>query len=179
MKIIISPYSRKLREKETPHPKNYPYWKELIDLMRKGVTLYQSESEKRKAEGTHLEGTSGYVYPEIIQIGVDGEEKLVENCQFGLCSKDLIDLCNTMDAFISVENFFPHFVHHNFKDKRGIVLFGKSDPEIFGYPENINLLKDQKYLRWDQFGPWEACEFQKEAFVEPPGVMEALKKIRK
>lgn len=161
MKLIISPYAKKLREKDTPHPKNYPFWEELISLLKK----------------------DGH---EIIQIGVEGEKELVDNCKFGLCTKDLIDLCSTMDAFISVENFFPHFIHYNFADKRyrgsgkrGIVLFGKSDPEIFGYPENINLLKDKKYLRWDQFGPWEATDFVEEAFVKPDRVILELDKLVK
>lgn len=154
MNIIISPYAKKLREKDTPHPKNYPFWKELIPLLK-------------DAEHT------------IIQIGVEGEEKLVEDCRFGLSTKDLIDLCSGADMFISVENFFPHFNHYNFKGKKGgIVLFGKSDPEIFGYPENINLLKDKKYLRWDQFGPWEMTDFVEDAFVKPDIVMKAVQKIQ-
>jgi hypothetical protein len=90
----------------------------------------------------------------------------------------LIELTKTWTAFISVENFFPHFVHYNFKgEKKGIVLFGKSDPEIFGYPENINLLKDKSYLRWDQFGPWEMTDFVKEAFVEPQVVYDNIMNI--
>lgn len=159
MKIIISPYAKKLREKDTPHPKNYPFWKELIPLLRQ---------EKLGIPLNHL-----------IQIGVEEEEKLVEDCRFGLSSKDLIDLCSDMDMFISVENFFPHFNHYNFKGaKGGIVLFGKSDPEIFGYSENINLLKDKKYLRWDQFGPWEMTDFVEDAFVKPDIVMKAVEKLQ-
>lgn len=69
-------------------------------------------------------------------------------------------------------------MHFNFKsEKKGIVLFAKSDPEIFGYPENINLLKDKKYLRWDQFGPWEATDFVEEAFFKPDRVMVELKAL--
>lgn len=154
MNIITSPYAKKLREKDTPHPKNYPFWKELIPLLK----------------------DAGHT---IIQIGVEGEEKLVEDCRFGLSTKDLIDLCSNMDMFISVENFFPHFNHYNFKgEKGGIVLFGKSDPEIFGYPENINLLKDKKYLRWDQFGPWEMTDPVEDAFVKPDIVMKAVEKLQ-
>lgn len=151
MKIIISPYAKKLREKDTPHPKNYPYWKELVELLK-----------------DH----------QIIQIGVEGEEKLVESCYFGLHSRDLIALCRGADTFISVENFFPHFMNYNFPEKSGIVLFGKSDPDIFGYPQNINLLRDRKYLRWDQFGPWEMTDFVEEAFVKPEIVMKGVAKLR-
>ena len=147
MKIVISPYSKQLREKDTPHPKNYPFWPELIQL---------------------LEGH------EIIQVGVKGEVELVENCKFNLPTPELIELCKGMDFFISVENFFPHFVNFNFKDKRGLVIFSKSDPEIFGYSQNINYLKDKKYLRWDQFGPWEYTDYIKEAFPEPIDIFNTL-----
>lgn len=150
MKIIISPYSKKLREKDTPHPKNYPFWPELVQL---------------------LEGH------EIIQVGVKGETELVPNCKFNLPTPELIDLCKDADTFISVENFFPHFVNYNFPDKRGIVIFSKSDPEIFGYPQNINYIKDKKYLRYDQFGPWEYTDFIKEAFPEPIEIINILNKM--
>lgn len=153
MKIIISPYSKQLRGKDTPHPKNYPFWPELIQLL------------------------DGH---EIIQIGVKGEGELVPTCKFNLSTPDLIELTKDMDCFISVENFFPHFVHFNFKgEKKGIVLFAKSDPEIYGYPENVNLLKDKKYLRYDQFGPWEYTDFIKEAFSEPQEVYESLLQLTK
>lgn len=153
MKIIVSPYAKKLREKDSPHPKNYPYWKELIKLLQQ----------------------DGHT---IIQIGIEGEDRLVEDCRFGLPSSQLIELCKGADTFISVENFFPHFMHFNFKGaKKGIVLFAKSDPEIYGYSENTNLLKDKKYLRWDQFGPWEATDYIEKAFVEPQIVIDALSKI--
>lgn len=151
MRIIISPYSKKLRDKETPHPKNYPYWKELVKLLEKNHQL--------------------------IQVGVDGEEILVEDHRFGLSSADLITLVTGSDTFISVDNFFPHMVHYNFKGaKKGTVIFSKSDPLIFGYKENNNLLKDRKYLRWDQFGPWEMTDYVEEAFMTPD---EVIKKFAK
>ena len=155
MIISISPYSKKLREKDTPHPKNYPYWQELVKLLiEKGHSVFQ--------------------------IGVEGEPTLTTIRYFNLPSKELIELIDTVDTFISVENFFPHFVHYNFKGtKRGVVLFGKSDPEIFGYPENINLLKDKKYLRWDQFGPWENTEYIEEAFVSPEEVIKSIESFGK
>ena len=90
MKIIISPFSKQLREKTTPHPKNYPYWPALISLLL----------------------ASGY---DIIQVGAIGEKQIAPVTQFGLSSKDLIELMRGADLFISVENFFPHMVHFNFK----------------------------------------------------------------
>jgi len=150
MKIIISPFSKQLREKDTPHPKNYPYWQPLISLL---------------LADNH----------EVIQVGALGERQLASATQFGLSSKELIELMRGADMFISVENFFPHMVHFNFKGlKNGIVLFGKSDPEIFGYPENKNLLKSENFLRWDQFGPWEDTDFVEQAFVSPEEVRKVV-----
>lgn len=155
MKIIISPFSKQLREKDTPHPKNYPYWSSLISLLL--------------AKGH-----------DIVQIGANGEKQLAPVTKFGLSSKELIELVKEYDMFISVENFFPHIVHFNFKgQKAGIVIFSKSDPEIFGYPENTNLLKSESFLRWDQFGPWEATDYIEEAFPHPEEVMIAVENFGK
>ena len=54
------------------------------------------------------------------------------------------------------------------------MLFGQSDPLIFGHPENINLLKDRKYLREQQFWWWEQCEYKEDAFVRPEEVIKYL-----
>ena len=57
----------------------------------------------------------------------------------------------------------------------GIVIFSKSDPKVFGYEQNINLLKDKKYLRSKQFDIWEAEEFDKDSFVTPDVILEHIK----
>ena len=68
--------------------------------------------------------------------------------------------------------FFQHLGWD--EGKQGIVLWGPSDPLIFGHPENINLLKDRKYLVPNQFLIWEQQEYQSERFVKPNEVMEHL-----
>jgi len=100
----------------------------------------------------------------IIQI-CEGNELKLNNCydyQFNLSLKSLYDLSKSSDLFISVDNFYPHFC--NMYNMYGIVIFGKSDPDIFGYPKNINILKDRKYLRSNQFDIWEHDEFDANAF---------------
>jgi ADP-heptose:LPS heptosyltransferase len=150
MKIIISPFSKPLRNGIKEHPKNYPYWKQLVKILEK----------------------DGH---EILQVGVCGEEKFVENCKFDLPFGELKVLLNWSEAFISVDNFFHHFAHHY--GRKGIVIFSSSDPAIFGYRENMNLLKDRKYLRPDQFGIWESWRFDKEAFVLPYDVLRVVREI--
>jgi len=138
MKIIISPYSRKLRNGKN-NAKNYPYWQDLINLLR------QSEFE-------------------VIQIGNNDETKF-ENCndyQFNLNLTDLKKLSLECDSFFSVDNFYPHFC--NLFHKRGVVIFSLSDPLIFGYKDNLNILKSKQYLRKNQFDIWESVQYNEFAF---------------
>lgn len=141
--IIISPWAQKLRNGNN-NPKNYPYWKELIQLINEP----------------------------IVQIGVDGEEKLVDDCRFNLNLDELKTLVGECRTWIGVDSFFQHFCWD--LGKPGVVLWGQSDPLIFGHPENTNLLKDRKYLRRDQFFIWEQAEYIKEAFVKPEEVVKFL-----
>ena len=148
-KIIISPYSRLLRNGK-PNPKNYPFWPELIQLL----------SEKNM---------------HVIQIGVIGEKEFdVDEVLFDKPLKELVSLLHECDYWISVDNFFQHLAYvHN---KPGFVIFGKSDPNIFGHKENINILKDRKYLRSLQFDIWERIEQSDECFVEPEIIIDRISK---
>lgn len=85
----------------------------------------------------------------------------------------IIELINWCDVWISIDSFLQHLVHYR-ELKRGIVLWGTSDPLIFGYPANINLLKDRKYLRPQQFKWWREDPYTPEAFVSPEEVLQAL-----
>ena len=100
----------------------------------------------------------------IVQIGEPGERKLVNDFRT-YSFPELKEFIKEMDFFISVDNFFPHFCHHY--GRHGIVLWGKSDPQIVGYPENMNLLKDRKNLRLDQFMWWHDEPYDSSVFVEP------------
>ena len=137
MKILIAPYSTKLPNGKT-NPKNYPYWQQLVDLLR----------------------SDGH---EIHQIGRK-DEKILWGVNFhpDKSFSELRKLLLECDTFISVDSFFPHFAHvHNC---HGFVLFGPSDPNIFGYEENVNIYKHTRYFRPDQFGLWTECEFDEDAW---------------
>lgn len=146
--IIIAPFAKGMRNGE-PHPKNYAYWPELIKLLE----------AKYK----------------VVQVGVDGEKQLTSDFRKNLPLTELKRLVLEAKTWISVDSFFQHFCWDI--GKKGIVLFGQSDPIIFGHPENINLLKDRKYLRDKQFWMWEQTTFNPEVFVKPEVVMEAVEKI--
>jgi len=142
--IIIAPYAQTLRTGKH-NPKNYPYWKELIELIDEP----------------------------IVQVGVAGEEQLVENFKKNLPIDELRQLIQTCRTWIGVDSFFQHLAWD--EGKKGIVLWGPSDPLIFGHPENINLLKGRSYLVANQFLWWEATEHSDERFVLPTEIIKYLK----
>lgn len=142
--IIISPYSKFMRN-GAKHPKNYPYWEEVLK----------------------------HVKEPVIQVGVEGETQLVPDFRKNLSLTELATLVNEAKTWMSCDSFFQHFCWD--LGKPGVVLFGQSDPNIFGHIENINLLKDRKYLREKQFWIWEQAEYNEDAFVGPYMVVQALK----
>ena len=144
--IVISPWSRKLKNE---NPKNYPWWNEVIDGIRKKIDCH------------------------IVQIGTDGEKPLiVDEGRFDRSFKELKKIIAECDLWLSVDNFCNHFGAK--LKKKGIVLWGVSDPLVFGYEQNINLLKDRKFLRKNQFDIWNNEPFKEEVFVGPEEVVSAV-----
>ena len=144
--IIISPYSKKLMNGRE-NPKNYPYWSELIRLIDEP----------------------------IIQIGVEGETRLVRDFRTNLPLNELRELLKQCRTWIGVDSFFQHLAW--LEGKKGIVLWSVSDPLIFGHPENINLLKSRSYLSEKQFLWWEDQKYEKDAFIDPHIVVDNLKML--
>ena len=141
--IIISPYSKALQTGKT-NPKNYPFWKELIPMIKEP----------------------------IVQVGVEGEEQLVDDFRKNLPLSELRALIRECKTWISCDSFMQHLGWD--EGKRGIVLWSVSDPLIFGHPENINLLKNRANLAQNQFLWWEYTEHDPDKFVRPGEVVSAL-----
>ena len=141
--IVISPYSRPLSNGKN-NPKNYPFWEELISMIKEP----------------------------IVQIGVEGETQLVEDFRKGLPISQLKELLRECRTWISCDSFFQHLAW--VEKKKGIVLWSVSDPLIYGHPENTNLLKDRKYLAGNQFLWWEAYDHNAETFVPAREVFKCL-----
>jgi ADP-heptose:LPS heptosyltransferase len=144
--IIISPYSKQLRNGKR-NPKNYPYWPELIKMIEEP----------------------------IVQIGIDGEEQLVDDFRKNLPISELKKLLGQCKTWISCDSFLQHLAWD--QGKKGIVLWSVSDPLIFGHPENINLLKDRSCLVPNQFLWWDFTEYDEKKFVEPEVVHRHLKEV--
>jgi len=127
------------------NPKNYPYWKELIALIDEP----------------------------IIQVGIEGEEQLVPDFRKNLAISELRSLVKECQTWIGVDSFFQHLAWD--EGKKGIVLWGPSDPLIFGHTSNINLLEDRSHLVKNQFIWWEATEHRNDRFVKPKEILKYLK----
>lgn len=150
MKIVLHPYAAKLFSGNR-NPKNYPRFVEVVGLL----------------------SNKGH---EIIQIGVKGEDRIIGVDQFivGWPLAKLKQVIDDADVFVAVDSFLPHFVHVECNRKRGVVIWSLSDPLIWGHPENINLLKDRRYLREFQFQSWHDVEFNHDAFIAPERIVEAV-----
>ena len=143
--IVISPYAKALRNGKK-NPKNYPFWKELIEMIDEP----------------------------IVQVGVEGEEQLVPDFRKNLPMTEMRKLIQECRIWISCDSFLQHLGWD--EKKPGIVLWSVSDPLIYGHLENINLLKDRNYLAKNQFLWWELEEHKDERFVKPEEVLAHLNK---
>jgi len=146
--IIISPWSQKLLNNNR-NPKNYPYWNELIEYFHKNNF-------------------------NTIQIGLKDEEKTIaKQFLYNQTFEQIENLINNCCHWISVDNFLPHFINATNK-KPGTVIFSLSDPNLYGYPQNLNILKNTKYLRQFQFRWWHDEQFNQDAFELPHIVFDKI-----
>jgi len=148
--ITIHPYSRVLKDKK--NPKTYPYWDKVVE----GI---------KSDENT------------IIQLGLKGDKLInADHIMFDLPYQAISSLLNISNVWLSVDSFLPHLANY-YKCKPGIVIFSKSDPLIYGYEQNINLLKSKESLRPDQFRIWEQCEYDIDAFIDPEIIINNIRNI--
>jgi len=148
--ILISPYSKGLRNGKR-NPKNYPWFSELVKVLQ--------------AKGH-----------QVTQLGIGGEQPIgADKTEWDLSLDKLGELIEECDTWVSVDNFFHHYCAS--LAVKGVVIFGPSDPNIYGHDTNVNLLKDRKYLRQHAFGLWESLEYSEDRFVDPMIVAKEVFKI--
>ena len=83
----------------------------------------------------------------------------------------MVSECKT---WISIDSFLPHMVNNMEEIVTGNVIFGLSDPKIYGYPYNNNILKSEQLLRPDKFGIWN-FEQNPDVFETPEIIFSKLK----
>jgi hypothetical protein len=144
---LIQPYARILKNKKR-NAKNYPFWPALVTKLQvEGYELTQlhCENEVRINKLPIFEGKLSEV------------EKALAN----------------FDFFIAVDSFLPHMAR--IQNKNGVVLWGKSDPLLFGYPENLNLFGGREHMTRPQFLPWEEEPHDVKVFMKVDEVVKAVK----
>jgi ADP-heptose:LPS heptosyltransferase len=145
--VIISPFSQKMRNGKR-NPKNYPFWTEVVNALRNNGV-------------------------KTIQVGVSGEDDIgADERHNNLPLEQLAELVKSCDTWASVDNFFHHFCV--VQKKPGVAVFGKSDPNIFGHPQNHNIIKDRAFLRKTQYAIWEEEEWDEKVWVHPDVICLAI-----
>jgi ADP-heptose:LPS heptosyltransferase len=108
----------------------------------------------------------------FIQVGLAGEQQLVSDHRTNLKMAEVADLVRETNVWVGCDSFLQHLARH--VGKPGVVVWSVSDPKIFGYEENKNLLVSRVNLRRGQFDMWEAESYRPDAFVEAPVVCAAI-----
>lgn len=137
--LIISPYSKKLLGKDFS-PKDYPHWIELIESLNNHFTT--------------------------VQIGEIKEKEL--NCNeliLGASFEELVKLTEGKN-WLSVDSFLPHLINSTHKTS-GVVIFGISDPEIFGYGYNMNVIKGHQFIKKNKFEFYSEKDVNLDAWLKP------------
>ncbi len=151
--IVISPFSRTLKN-GAKNPKNYPYWEELISMIKESFpneTICQAVDK----DEARLKGAKTFVKTNL---------------------KTLPKFLASAKLVLSVDNFMPHLCHY-YSIQKCIVVFGQSDPRIYGWKEYLNLCLDEQYLMPNQFASWEEATYKEEAFPKPEFIFGIIKDI--
>jgi ADP-heptose:LPS heptosyltransferase len=143
--ILLHAFSNRLAS-GLPNAKNYPFWPALL----KELAL-----------------------PDVVQIARPEDTALVADCRTTLATADVEQLVKDCEWWLAVDSFLPHLAH--MLKKPGIVMWGPSDPRIFGYPEHLNLQPSPPQLRPDPFGLWADCAHSSSRFLP---ALDAAARIR-
>jgi len=153
--LIVAPYPARIPNGKK-NCKEYPWWNELTSLIKEKTdyVIYQfvSLEEKKLSHIDYYIDTFNKLWE---------QEKLIKSCT----------------CWISVDNYFHHFMNVIDSGKKGIVLWGKTDPLIYGYPGNVNMLKDRANLRKQKFSVLGIEDFDPKVFYRPTEVLEVLEEL--
>ncbi len=150
MKLLYAPFAaRSPSLNGKPSPKDFPKAQELAELL----------------ETEH----------DVIQLAGAEDVQVAKDVRRNLPHPQVVELIKWSDTGVCVDSYLQHAFWE--VGKPAVVLFGISDPVIFGHPENVNLLRDRKYLRPQQFDLYYVNQYCNEAFVTPEEVVKALHEL--
>lgn len=110
-------------------------------------------------------------WEELLVLLKDHEVKEIKGI---LKEQEIKDLVKEADCVVTIDTFLIHFIKYYKLTTPTIVIWGLSDPLIFGYKDQTNLLKGRKYLRSGQFLWWKDIPNNPEVFVTPETVYNAV-----
>ena len=115
----------------------------------------------------------------VVQIGRKGEDQLqgVDDYWWSLSLKELQKRISDCRCWISVDNFLQHMCNSMDTIVPGVVIWAESDPTLFGYSYNRNVLKSQKFLRPNQFDVWHGVKQKEFMFEKADKVFEHITKF--
>jgi ADP-heptose:LPS heptosyltransferase len=92
------------------------------------------------------------------------EEHSVVICNDKMPLPQLELYLKSFDLVLTIDSFIQHFCwYHNVPT---VVIWGTSDPNIFGHKENYNLLLNRNTLREKQFDIWETEKYNPDVFPD-------------
>jgi len=148
--ILYAPFAaRSPSLNGNPSPKDYPHARQLAELLEKDY--------------------------ELVQVGGGNDEQVCKTFRPNPSFHDLGKLITESQTGVCVDSYLSHY--YWYLGRRAIVLFGVSDPLIFGTSGNLNLLKDRKFLRPQQFDLYYGNQVNPEAFVSPEEVLKTLNSL--
>lgn len=160
MKIAIFQGNTQITTKPEPwnswvrpadNAKSYPWWQAVVALLQdKGHDCYQ------------------FFSPNSNEQDVGANYKLIGTLE------EIEKILPTLDCFISTDTFIQHLVVAKCIDIKGVVIWSKSDPNIFGYPERFVNLYKPEYFRHNQYDVWLGEQRDLNSF---PSVQEVVKAV--
>jgi hypothetical protein len=148
MRIAILPFTNSKPGKS--NAKNYHRWPEVVRML--------------KVAGHH---TTQIAISEDDDIGCDGR---IVNPNHD----KIVETLSQHDTWATIDSFLQHLAAAFTPDKVGTVVFGPSDPRIFGHGHNNNVIAQPTRLREDQFAFWHDVKHDPEAFPTPEAVFHAI-----
>ena len=111
--------------------RNYNQGQEVVNLLREAlpgvnIIVFGHDNEQEPLLNTKAFNNFG------------GNPKFVDKIDFMILAKYCV-------SFISIDSSLQHMCSNKPFNKKGVVLWGTSKPEMFGYTQNKNLISDYPY----------------------------------
>lgn len=175
--FLIQPFSHNFNGKG--NAKNYPWWDELIQLIIEEIEIIKYDIAFQKKPDYHCMETKEKItsiyrlYPIAISDPKNEPLKRVRT-YFNIPHEKIIELAKNAEFFISIDSFLQHLIYCEKINIPGFVIWGKSDPKIFGYQVFHNILKSEKYLRKNQYLDWKNEKINHEVFLKPKEIIKII-----